>query len=129
MQHFAESRFWRAIAVAMTVGVFYLGWAISGERTVIPVAHAGGVVMAPGGAICTSNDAGDVLYIWNASSFPGMVDRWSFATGMVTRQAVNRIEGPLGPGAPVPAQPFPGGQPRGPGQGQGGGDGGWERPK
>lgn len=128
MQHFAESRFWRAIAVALTVGVFYLGWAISGERSVLPVAHAGGVVMTPSGAICTTNEAGDVLYVWNANSVPTTVDRWSFISGVVTRQPFLRIEGPLGPGAPVSPQPYPGGQPpRGPGQG--GGDGGWERPK
>jgi hypothetical protein len=138
MEHFAESRFWRATAVALVAALFSLAWAVSGERTLLPVAHAGGVVVGPPGVVYTTSEAGDQLYVWyTGGGNPYPFEHWSYGTGTVTRKPVARFDQQIGPSQPLPppAQPggFPGapGQPRpgGPGAGTPGDDGRWERPR
>ena len=127
MQDFAESRFWRAIAVALVSGIFYLGWAASGDRTILPVAHAGGAVVSPSGIVYTTNESGDTLYMYyTAGGNPYAFESWSYATATVTRRPIARYDQQIGPAAPLPPAPHPGqpGMPSG-----GGGQGGWERPR
>lgn len=102
MEPFAKSPFWRGLAVALVAAVAYLGWAIAGDRTILPVAHAGGVFGAngPQSVVYTTNEAGDVLYVW----LGGAVEQHSWASATVTARRMVRVASapPELPPAPQP---------------------------
>lgn len=102
MEHFAKSRFWRAAFLALVAAVAYLGWSLAGERSILPVAHAGGVVFGPGGAVYTTSEAGDVLYVWPVGAVgaatASYAEQWSFNAGTVTRRVMRYYDQPgVGP--------------------------------
>ena len=121
MEHFAKSRFWRAFAVALVLALAYLGWSLSADRTLLPVAHAGGVGMATNGSfVFTTNELGDVLYVWPVTSSGGAAasygEQWVWTTQTVTRKPFRWFDQPgvVPPGTPpgtIP--PTPGGTPGG----------------
>jgi hypothetical protein len=121
MEHFAKSRFWRGFAAALILVLAYIGWSLAGDRTILPVAHAGGVVLGQGGYVFTTSEAGDVLYAWPIGQGGGAatsyVEQWSWAAGTVTRRPVRYYDqpgfGPVGPGGQVPPPPPPGESPNG----------------
>lgn len=116
MQHFAESRFWRACAVAFIAALFYLGWSIAGDRSVLPVAQAGGVSTSPSGAfLFTTNERGDTLFAWPATqggtAAASWVEMWTWDSGTVARKPLRFVDTPglLPPGG-GPLPPAPGGR-------------------
>jgi len=134
MEHFAKSWFWRIVAVSVVGALAYFGWAVAGERTILPVAQAGGVYAHPAtGQVYTTSQAGDVLYVWPLAGAgrSGHLERWSFRDGSVTYKALTTYTpivpgqpgvpggaiypgqpgipiGPIYPGQPLPPSPQPG---------------------
>lgn len=99
MEHFARSPFWRAIAVAVAAALVYLGWAISGGRSILPVAQAGGVTFAPQlNGLFTTDETGSVLYVWQLAG--PVVERYSFESGTVERKRLAPLEPPARPEKP-----------------------------
>ncbi len=119
MEHFAKSRFWRAAAVALVAALFALAWSIAGggERSLLPVAQAGGVADGPGSALYSTDETGSILYVWHAGG--GIMEKWSYDLGQVSRKRAMLFELPgARPGDPLP--PPPGGTPDGRTPGPGG---------
>lgn len=125
METLVRSWFFRLWASALVLAVGYLGFAISSHapHTGLPVAEAGGVFgHARPGYIYTTNDAGNVLYVWPilGQAPTSHLERWSFEDGTVTYKPLTAFT-PLAPGqggVPVPFPPggFVPGQPLVPGQ-------------
>jgi hypothetical protein len=105
MEHFAKSRFWRAVAVALVLAVLALAWAIAGRTmSVLPVAEAGGVTTSVQGSIVfTTSESGTVLYVWPVgaagAATTSWIEEWN-ADGRVLRRPVRRVEAPIGPPPP-----------------------------
>lgn len=73
----AESRFWRAIAVTLVTGVFYLAHGLHDSGSQVPSligeVQAGDVATAVGGGstsakIITSSDDGRTIHVWSTST-------------------------------------------------------------
>src|SRR5947209_109627 len=124
MEHFARSRFWRAAFVALVAAVASLAWALSGARSFMPAAQAGGVY-AGRGVVYPTTEAGDVLYVGPTSGVGGAstswMEQWSWANGSLTRKPVLVVNPGIGPGGVYPpgtvppgtVPPNPGGTPSG----------------
>jgi hypothetical protein len=81
-----DSKFWRIVAVAVCVGIFYVGHGLhsqglhgrgsDGWPSLENTAHAGGVAVDAIGAnagrmatrLYTTNETGTILYVWDAPS-------------------------------------------------------------
>ena len=116
MEHFAKSLFWRSVAVALVAALAYLDWAISAERTVLPVAEAGGVSSVHGGWIYAASEDGSRLYGYpvGGGGMPagGWMECWDWGAGMLYRKPFTGLERPMGyPPGTLP--PPPGGTPSG----------------
>ena len=123
MEHFANSRFWRAAFLALVGAVAWLAVSLSGSRSIMPAAQAGGVY-SMGGVVYTTSEAGDVLYVWPTSGPGGAsqswMEQWSWSSGTVTRKPIMIVAPELTPGAyppgaypPGPIPPNPAGTPQG----------------
>jgi hypothetical protein len=122
MEHFANSRFWRAAFVALIAAIAYLGWSLAGDRSILPVAQAGGVFAAPNGLfVYTTSETGETLYAWPVGGQGGAVasymEQWSWQSGTVTRKPLRYYDqpglGPVYPPGGPPLPPPPGGTPGG----------------
>ena len=98
MEHFANSWYWRLAFAALVAAIGYLGFAIAGERTILPVVRAGGVDVTSMG-VCTTNQGGDVLYVWPVGKPIGTpAQYWVFDRGEVFNRQMRSVAGRRLPG-------------------------------